>query len=362
MNPGFRFVSVSLVTLAIITGTAQAADEQRERPHYLAVVGGYSFPEEREFGTEGNGVNLAFIWGIPIKKRWAFETRVFGAIFETGRQDGVDYYQTAIEADIVYALRKDPGTRFTPFLMAGVGIAHDDLFPDRRDDTVPIYSAGLGFATKPLTNNGFQLRFGARYVYDTVEEGIHEPQISLGFQMPLWDNKPARVEVREVRVETVREVVRPWVDTDGDGVDDEHDRCPNTPVGLRADSTGCVIENQKIELVGVTFEFSQARLTANAMTILDGMATNLSSQTGLKLEIAGHTDSVGSQAANKSLSGRRAEAVRAYLISKGVPPDSLTAVGYGESQPLVDPELTPDDAERNRRVELRVLSASKESK
>ncbi|HTU65620.1 MAG TPA: OmpA family protein [Steroidobacteraceae bacterium] len=349
---------LAIAAVAAITASAARADEPPSRPHYMAFVGGYSFPEEREFDTKGNGLNLAGIWGIPIGRRFAYETRVFGAVFETGREDSIDYYQYAIEGDLVWAMRKNPGTRFTPFLMAGIGVAHDDLFPDRRDGTAVIYTAGLGFSTKPLTSSGLQLRFGARYVYDTIESGIHEPQISLGFQFPLWRNEPPQIEVREVRVETVREVPRPWIDTDGDGVDDEHDRCPNTPAGLRADATGCLMANQKMELVGVTFEFAQARLTANATTILDRMAENLSSQTGLKLEIAGHTDSVGSERANKLLSLHRAEAVRAYLVSKGVPPGSLIASGYGESQPLVDPELTPDDAEKNRRVELRVLSVA----
>jgi OmpA-OmpF porin, OOP family len=351
------FAGIAMLALA---GIAHA-DDALPRPQYLAFVGGYSYPQEREFDTRGNGVNFAAIWGVPFKQRFAFETRAFGAIFETGRWDKVDYYQTALEFDLVYALRRDPGTHFTPFLMVGAGIARDDLYPDNRDDTVPIYTAGLGFSTKPLTNLGFSVRFGARYVYDTVESGIYEPQISLGVQFPLWPRErhasapELRIETRTV--ETLREVPRKWVDTDGDGVDDEHDRCPGTPAGLRADAQGCVIENQKVELAGVTFEFNQARLTPNAMAVLDLISRGLVGQPDMRFEIAGHTDSVGKAAANQNLSERRANSVRTYLISKGVSPEHLTAVGYGESQLLVDPETTPQDGERNRRVELRVLSA-----
>ena len=70
-------------------------------------------------------------------------------------------------------------------------------------------------------------------------------------------------------------------------------------------------------------------------------------------EVAGHTDSVGGDRYNKDLSQRRAVNVRAYLVEQGVNADSMTAVGYGESQPVADNATAAGRAE-NRRVELRV--------
>jgi OmpA-OmpF porin, OOP family len=160
---------------------------------------------------------------------------------------------------------------------------------------------------------------------------------------------------RIVEREVVREVERPVPDTDGDGVNDGRDRCPDTPSGLRVDASGCVVENQAIELRGVTFEFNQSRLTPNAQTVLDHVARAFTGQASLRVEIAGHTDSVGSPEFNERLSQRRADAVRSYLIFRGASQSQLGARGYGESQLLIDPEKSDDDRERNRRVEFRVV-------
>jgi outer membrane protein OmpA-like peptidoglycan-associated protein len=71
----------------------------------------------------------------------------------------------------------------------------------------------------------------------------------------------------------------------------------------------------------------------------------------VNIEVAGHTDSRGSDAYNIKLSQRRAEAVRDYLISKGIAADRLSAKGYGESQPVAD-NATDEGRFKNRRVEL----------
>jgi OOP family OmpA-OmpF porin len=114
-----------------------------------------------------------------------------------------------------------------------------------------------------------------------------------------------------------------------------------------------VIATQTIELRGVTFNLNQATLTPNAETVLDAVAPAFSGQPSLRAEVAGHTDSRGSEAYNLSLSQRRAEAVRAYLIWRGAKPEQLTAHGYGKSELLIKPETSETDRERNRRVELR---------
>jgi outer membrane protein OmpA-like peptidoglycan-associated protein len=72
------------------------------------------------------------------------------------------------------------------------------------------------------------------------------------------------------------------------------------------------------------------------------------------LEIAGHTDSVGSDQQNQSISERRASSVVSWLSDKGIPRDRLTAVGYGEERPIVDND-TPENRARNRRIEFTAL-------
>lgn len=140
------------------------------------------------------------------------------------------------------------------------------------------------------------------------------------------------------------------LDSDGDGVLNTADLCPNTAPGAEVDMTGCERE-QPILLRGVNFHYDTADLTQDAMSILDGVAQTLLSYPEIRLEVAGHTDSSGDDAYNLDLSQRRAEAVRSYLISKGVNTDMLGAHGYGEERP-VEGNATAAGRAENRRVEL----------
>ena len=143
-------------------------------------------------------------------------------------------------------------------------------------------------------------------------------------------------------------------DTDGDGVENEDDECPGTQPGLKVNRKGCVVE-QNTSLRGVTFQPNSDRLTPEGRTTLDGVAATLDGQKDLKSEIAGHTDSLGSEAYNTLLSQRRADSVRSYLISKGIDGQRLTAVGYGELEPT-DSNDTDAGRKNNRRVEFRLTT------
>lgn len=142
------------------------------------------------------------------------------------------------------------------------------------------------------------------------------------------------------------------IDDDNDGVVNDQDDCPDTPAGLEVNSRGCV-ESQSAVLKGVNFEFNSATLTPQARRILDDVAAVWESQSNLAAEVSGHTDWMGPSDYNLQLSQLRAEAVKSYLVSKGVPSAQLDAQGYGESRPIADNETDAGRAE-NRRVELEV--------
>ena len=177
----------------------------------------------------------------------------------------------------------------------------------------------------------------------------------------------------------------PPKDSDRDGVTDDKDKCPNTPAGRKVDANGCELDSdgdglvdgvdkcptvyaktadgcppppapaaaapKKLVLEGVNFDNDQATLRPEAMATLDQMAATLKEWGNVKVEVAGHTDARASDDYNMKLSERRANAVRDYLVSKGVAADRLTAKGYGESQPVADNE-TEEGRYKNRRVEL----------
>jgi OOP family OmpA-OmpF porin len=141
------------------------------------------------------------------------------------------------------------------------------------------------------------------------------------------------------------------LDSDRDGVLDRLDKCPGTRSGAKVDGVGCEIA-EVITLKGVNFATNSARLTPGSTATLDAAASTLVKRGNVKTEVAGHTDDRGAAARNQSLSQQRADAVRKYLISKGVDPANITARGYGEDAPIADNKTEGGRAE-NRRVELR---------
>lgn len=134
----------------------------------------------------------------------------------------------------------------------------------------------------------------------------------------------------------------------------EKDKCPNTRAGAVVDLDGCEVE-AVISLEGVHFDFDKSTLRPEAIAILNEAAGLLKSQATVVVEVAGHTDSVGSEQYNQGLSERRAQAVKDYLESQGITATRLTARGYGEAQPIASND-TEEGRAQNRRVELIVLS------
>ncbi len=324
----------------------------------ITTEGGYAWPS-RALGTLGRGATGSVIYGHPFLPHFSLEVNLHGSVFQSDVPRGSAFYQKGLNLDLVYSLNDRQSYFVNPFVLAGIGGAYDDFSPDSLDRGVFLSEAGLGVITRPLFRNGLRLRLDARWVHDPNDGGHSGYRGMLGVYIPLgWMEAPpapppATIEIREIVKEVVREVPRPWVDSDGDGVDDDHDRCPNTPRGARVDANGCVIAAQTIELRGVTFNLNQATLTPNAETVLDGVVPAFVGQPSLRAEVAGHTDSAGSAAYNMNLSQRRADSVRRYLIAHGARPEQLSARGYGKTELLIDPEKSESDRERNRRVELR---------
>ncbi len=113
-----------------------------------------------------------------------------------------------------------------------------------------------------------------------------------------------------------------------------------------------------VELKGVTFAFGKADLTAQSSRLLDRVVASLVDHPEIRVEISGHTDSVGSAEFNLALSQSRAAAVRQYLVQAGIDPLRIEARGYGPDRPVAD-NATDEGRARNRRVELQVVEQGK---
>ena len=108
---------------------------------------------------------------------------------------------------------------------------------------------------------------------------------------------------------------------------------------------------RKIQLKGVTFASNSTQLTGDSNTILDEAAQVLTENPGVNVEIGGHTDNLGIAAYNRDLSKRRADAVKAYLVAKGVAAERLTTKGYGPDNPVAS-NATRVGRAANRRIEF----------
>jgi flagellar motor protein MotB len=137
-------------------------------------------------------------------------------------------------------------------------------------------------------------------------------------------------------------------DRDGDGVPDHQDLCPNTPLGAQVDQRGCWVV-----AYANFFDFDKAIVKSQYLPHLANAAEVLKNNPGLKLDIQGHTDHIGTEEYNSKLGLRRAEAVKSVLVGYGVGAERLSLSSFGECQPMAD-NRSAHGRSLNRRVEIHV--------
>jgi len=145
-------------------------------------------------------------------------------------------------------------------------------------------------------------------------------------------------------------------DTDGDGITDKDDKCP-TEAGTIANK-GCpemtVVEKEQVIKIGKAIYFATNKdiIKKESEAPLDELVVILTKYPKMQMQIEGNTDNVGDDNKNLKLSQDRAEAVKKYLVSKGIAADRLTAIGFGETKPIEDNKTAAGRA-KNRRVDLK---------
>ena len=150
----------------------------------------------------------------------------------------------------------------------------------------------------------------------------------------------------------------PIPDSDGDGVNDKEDKCPQEK-GLPGNN-GCpeikkeIIEKVTYAAKEIFFETKSEKLSSQSFAALNDVVTILKNNPRLSLQIEGHTDNVGTEAFNLTLSERRANAVRQYFVEQGIEGERLKATGFGQNKPIADNKTAAGKA-KNRRVELKPI-------
>ncbi len=215
--------------------------------------------------------------------------------------------------------------------------------------------AGLEFAL----GSGKQLAFH-NPVALTYDEALKAKQTAEGLRSELNAQKADNAKLRS----ELNDVLK---DSDGDGVADKLDKCPDTPSGTVVDGAGCPLKTPEkvVEKVIVTeedrkvvneaiknleFDLGKATIRSKSYASLNRVAALLI-QKNFSLKLAGHTDNTGSKELNLRLSKERAESVKAYLVSQGANASRIEATGYGMGQPIAT-NKTAAGRQQNRRVEF----------
>lgn len=373
--------AVAAVLGLTLCALAQGARADGAPPNYIGLMGSYVVTDDVR-GTD-NGVGWHLLYGSPMDERLSLELNFFG---HRADQEVGGTHDNAIGGGIdlsyLYGSR-----RFGAFVLGGLGSIWEDFVGD--EEISPYFNVGVGVL---LGGESLQFRAEGRYYAilnsDTYanESALFDARLNAGLMYAFGAGEPASAVAPEpAPLPSTPVPVAAPADGDGDGVSDGSDQCPDTPPGTQVDANGCPLDEDEdgvlnaadacprtppgfavddsgcvradqtvVVLDSVHFEFDSAKLTGDARARLDRVAEGLNAQPGMRVEIIGHTDALGSDAYNDKLSLARASSVREFLVYRGVGRDRIEVAGRGEQEPIADNE-TEEGRARNRRVEFHVL-------
>ncbi len=344
---------------AMAAAQSVAAQDYDDRWYLTAGFGlngqdGARNTEDPMFGTIGFGKFISPNWSLDLELNYQ------NPAFNGNSDLWFSQYGATVDARYHW---NNADRDWWPYLRTSLGVQkveeEFDNFPNpnspgQRDDSSLTFGMGLGLQGD-WDRFGVRGEVGFRHAFDS--ESVTSPNkdsftdflASVTLLVKLGDlAKPVEVVETPVVQKTCADL-----DDDGDGVNNCDDKCPNSQAGQAIGPDGCPVP-LTIDLKGVNFDFDKATLRPDAVAILDEAIAILQKYPQLRVEVAGHTDSVGTDAYNQGLSERRARAVYNYLTNAGVGADRLVGPnGYGESRPI-DTNDTREGRARNRRTELNV--------
>lgn len=266
--------------------------------------------------------------------------------------------------------------RLTPFIVAGtgaMGVASPRSAVGSEADIAIHFGGGLKF----FVNYWLMLRLDVRDNLTNkfgVGEGVtHTPEVLLGISITLNRKKEKPVRDRDGDGIPDRDDQCPRVpgdpptgcppDKDDDEIPDEIDACPVEPESRNGfeDDDGCPdkVPDEFADLAGIlkgiNFDSDKDVVKTDSKPILDRASEVLTKFPSVRIEISGHTDSRGEYEHNMDLSRRRADAVKAYLLGKGIDPARIETRGAGPNEPIASNDTTDGRAE-NRRIEVKILT------
>ncbi|WAC64792.1 OmpA family protein [Pseudoxanthomonas sp. SL93] len=352
-----------LLCAALLGGLSlanQAMAQEFDDRWYLTGSAGFNMQDNDRTTRNAPFVGLGL--GKFISPNWSLDGELNYQNPKFDDNQDLNWSQYGISLDLRRHFISE-GRGWNPYILAGLGYQRAeeeyDAFPNpdspgSREDGNLAAKVGVGIQTTLEKRVGVRAEIAYRADFDDQsfaapdESWFGDVLASVGVVIPLGPAPTAAVAPPPPVAPTCADG-----DDDGDGVNNCDDKCPGSQAGQTIGPDGCPVP-VSIDLKGVNFDFDKATLRPDAVTILSEATEILKRYPDLKVEVAGHTDSVGTDAYNQGLSERRAKTVYDYLTSNGVDASRLVGpVGYGESRPL-DTNDTAEGRARNRRTELNV--------
>ncbi|HWK52536.1 MAG TPA: OmpA family protein [Steroidobacter sp.] len=331
---------------------ANAVADEVGRWYFTPQIGALVTDDDRNVRGDGDrlfGLGL----GKHLNDNWSLELNANGA-----KVEGFAPYAASFDALRVFRRNQN----VSPYVTFGAGAIRNDLDAG-RDNTDAMAQAGVGLMWRLGENRRSTGAFSVRpEIKARWDDAGHERFLdyiaAVGFQFsfgpaPAAVAAPVASEPEAPAPTPPPTLAAAPADSDADGILDTNDLCPQTPRGVAVDEKGCP-QRGSITLAGVNFENDSVVLASGSTVVLDRLAADLKKYPQLEIELQGHTDSVGSDQYNQRLSQQRADAVRTYLLNRGVRSSQVVARGYGESQPISDNNTAAGRAQ-NRRVVMQVL-------
>jgi len=374
MNKYLPLIPIASAMFFSNSSITHAADESTE--WYVSPMLSYIKSDSDRDADNDLGVMLGL--GKKINQQWNLEVSAVIDSLDLESGSG-EFKQRGLMVDGLYFFDRD--TVMKTYAIVGAGIMNTDT--GSQDSNNPMLNVGVGMMQK-LSDSGIALRADVRYRFDMDDESLPSEDefgdlmLNVGLTIPFGSThkvKQANMSVKPVnktntsnnekiasvvdsaqeeKSVTAKEVETVAAkDSDNDGIADNKDNCPSSAEGEKVDSTGCKLQ-QSFVLKGVNFVTGSNILEDESKNTLNDVAETFARNPDINVEVAGYTDNRGNVGFNQRLSQKRAESVKAYLISQGVDEGRMIAKGYGIDSPIADNANSQGRA-INRRVELHLI-------
>ncbi len=308
-------------------------------------------PDDFKQATKTGEANLYWL-GYGFGKNWGAELS-----YDSFDFDGADTKHQALTASGVYTFFADSALH--PLAKLGLGTAESKDAADVKETSLS------GKAAIGLEGDFKYVSVGALFNYIYIQKAHSNPDIEaasvlipsiyLTVHTARDYDKTSKSEAPVAAAPVAK------VDTDGDGVNDDEDKCPSTKAGIEVNGFGCAVTEKASIKLQVEFANGKSVLDPKFDGEIKTLADFMAKYPNTNVEIAGHSDSTGKLASNNALSQKRADSVKNALIKAGVDAKRLSSKGYGPSQPIAD-NKTAEGRQANRRVMADVTVVAEKKK